>query len=398
MQDPTKERQIRTVPRSVIMPYLGGLIIVGSALLVLIVYRSYAWSGFLALLFYAGFHKPHHWVLQKVGQRRTLGASISTLVVMAVLVGPVSILTRLLIVQAIDLLNGIKAFLISDWALELAYRFPGIVSWITEDPFFWVELEATYIQILDEYSTYLDPDRIGNLVGGAYSFVLGGMSFTLGFAVNLVFGFILLFFLFKDAPLFSRGLESALPFPPSMLRSFVDRMKATISAVLVGNVFISILQGFALGIGFAICGVPNALLYGSIAIVFSIIPVIGTSPVWLPASLYLAFIEESYGLAIFLALYGLGMFLFLENILKPKILDRRLGIHPMFLFFSIIGGLKEFGITGIFLGPLFVALFVTLWKIYHIWDTTEDEERKLEEVGKDPAKEEAASLEEAKDG
>ena len=70
----------------------------------------------------------------------------------------------------------------------------------------------------------------------------------------------------------------------------------------------------------------------------------------------------------------------------------------MFLFFSIIGGLKEFGISGIFLGPLFVALFVTLWKIYHIWDTTEDEERKLQEAGKDPAQEVSASLEEANDG
>ena len=67
----------------------------------------------------------------------------------------------------------------------------------------------------------------------------------------------------------------------------------------------------------------------------------------------------------------------------------------MFLFFSIIGGLKEFGITGIFLGPLFVALFVTLWKIYHIWDTTEDEEKKLQAAGKDPASEVAATLEES---
>ncbi|MCB1137426.1 MAG: AI-2E family transporter [Leptospiraceae bacterium] len=384
MKDP-EDRYIRTVPRSVIMPYLGGLIIVGSAVLVLLVYRSYAWPAFLALLFYAGFQKPHSWILSKLKQNRTAAATVSTVLIMFVLLGPVSVLTRLLILQAIDLLNGIKTFLLSDWALELAQRFPGLVAWITDDPFFWVELEANYVQILDQYSSYLDPDRIGNLVGGAYSFVLGGMSFTLGFAVNLVFGFILMFFLFRDAPLFYRGLESALPFPPSLLRSFVDRMKQTISAVLVGNVFVSIMQGVALGIGFAICGVPNALLYGSIAVVFSIIPIVGTSPVWLPASVYLAFIEQRYGMAIFLAVYGLGMFLFLENIVKPKVLDKRLGVHPMFLFFSILGGLKEFGITGIFLGPLFVALFVTLWKIYHIWDTSEDEERKLMEAGLDPA-------------
>lgn len=354
------------------MPYLGGLIIVGSAFLVVLVYRSYAWPAFLALLFYAGFAKPHRWLLDRLKGNRTAAAGVSTVTVMAILLGPVSLLTRLLIIQAFDLLNGIKAFLLSDWALEVAQRFPGLVSWITDDPFFWVELEATYVKMLDQYSAYLDPDRVGNLLGGAYSFVLGGMTFTLTFAVNLVFGFILLFFLFRDAPLFYRALETALPFPPSLLRSFVDRMKETISAVLVGNVFVSVLQGVALGLGFAICGVPNALLYGSIAVVFSIIPVVGTSPVWIPGTLYLAFIVESYGLAIFLAVYGLGVFLLLENIVKPKILDRRLGIHPMFLFFSILGGLKEFGITGIFLGPLFVALFLTLWKIYHIWESDVD--------------------------
>lgn len=384
MKDPS-DRHIRTVPRSVIMPYLGGIIVLGAAVLVLIVYRSYAWPAFLALLFYAGFQKPHLWLLERFRHNRTLAATVATLVIAFILLGPVSVLTRLLILQAIDLTNGIKTFLLSDWALELVQRFPGLVSWITHDPFFWVELEATYVRMLDQYSSYLDPDRIGNLVGGAYSFVLGGVGFTVNFAVNLIFGFIILFFLFKDGPLFYRGLESALPFPPSLLRSFVDRMKQTISAVLVGNVFVSILQGIALGIGFAICGVPNALLYGFIAVAFSIIPVIGTSPVWVPATLYLAFIEQSYGLAIFLAVYGLSVFLFLENIVKPKVLDKRLGVHPMFLFFSILGGLKEFGITGIFLGPLFVALFVTLWKIYHIWDSTEDEQRKLEMAGLNPA-------------
>ncbi|MCB1308570.1 MAG: AI-2E family transporter, partial [Leptospiraceae bacterium] len=60
----------------------------------------------------------------------------------------------------------------------------------------------------------------------------------------------------------------------------------------------------------------------------------------------------------------------LENIVKPKLMDRKLGMHPLLLFFAILGGLTEFGFTGVILGPLFVTLFMTIWSIYHIWESS----------------------------
>jgi len=187
--------------------------------------------------------------------------------------------------------------------------------------------------------------------------------------INIFIGIILLFFLFRDGPHFYIFLENALPFPKSITSNFVSRMKEIISAVLKGNLLVSAIQGTAVGIGFFITGIPNVFLWGSIAAILSLIPIVGTSIVWIPGSLYLVFFEDSIGWAAVLAIYSLSMFLFLENIIKPKLLDKKLGMHPIFLFLAIIGGIAEFGITGVVLGPLFVTLFMTIWSIYHIWES-----------------------------
>lgn len=370
---------IRTISRNAILPFLGAILLITAGILVFIVYRSYAWPLFIALLFYAGFEKLNSKFVNWFKGNRTWAAALSTVIVILMLVGPVSLLIRLLILQIIDLATQLKLFLSSDWYLELIQRFPGVVQFITSKPFFWVDFQQSYLQLFDEYSRYLDPDRIGSLVGGAYTYVLGGMSYTVNLTVTFLFGFIILFFLFRNGPEFYQYLEKALPFPREITARFTERMKETILAVLIGNTLIAILQGTAVGIGLFIAGVPNALLWGFVATVFSIIPVVGTGFVWLPAALYLYFVEDSLGWALFLTIYGISMYLFLENILKPRLLDRKLGIHPVLIFFAILGGLSEFGITGVFLGPLIVTVFTTIWSIYHIWGS-EDPEIQKEEV------------------
>lgn len=376
---PPESEAIRTVSRSAILPFLGAILLITAGVFVFIIYRSYAWPLFIALLFYAGFERLNDKFVGWFRGNRTAAASLSTTLVVFTLVGPVSLLVRLLILQLIDLATQLKLFLSSQWYLELIQRFPGVVQFITSKPFFWVDFQKSYLEIFDQYSRYLDPDRVGSLVGGAYTFVLGGMSYTVNITVTFLFGFIILFFLFRNGPEFYQYLEKALPFPREITARFTSRMKETILAVLLGNTLIAILQGTAVGIGLFIAGVPNALLWGFVATIFSIIPVIGTGFVWFPASLYLYFIQESLGWALFLAIYGISMYLFLENILKPRLLDRKLGIHPLFIFFAILGGLAEFGVTGVFLGPLIVTVFTTIWSIYHIWGS-EDPEIQKEEV------------------
>ena len=103
-----------------------------------------------------------------------------------------------------------------------------------------------------------------------------------------------------------------------------------------------------------------------IAAILSVVPVIGASVVWVPCALYLAMFEMRLGAAILLAVYCLTILPVLENFIKPKLLNTKLGIHPLLLFFAIMGGISEFGLIGVIMGPLFLMLFKVIWDVYRI--------------------------------
>jgi len=360
---------IQTISRERILPYLASILLIGSGILVFIVYRSYAWPAFLAVLLYAAFDRPNKFFVRLFRGQRTIAAILSTIIVITVVFGPAALLGRYLVLEAIDLGLRLKDYVYSEKILHLAQSLPFVTDLVTSEQFFWVDLVDNLQGFMGKYQQYIDPDKFTSWLSNAYSLLTDSLQISIALTANLIFGLILLFFMFRDGPLFYSFMQDALPFPPELTRRFADRMKEIITAVIRGNIFVSILQGIAAGTGLFFAGIPNSILYGSIAAIFSLIPIIGTGVVWIPAVLYLAFVEYAYKKAIFLAIYSMGMYLFLENILKPKLLDKKLGMHSLFLFLAIIGGIQEFGITGVVLGPLFVTLFMTVWSIYHIWES-----------------------------
>ena len=359
--------QIRQLSKARILPYLASAMLLGAGFLVFLVYRSYAWPLFIAVLFYVGFDGLNRRLRLLLWASPSAGAAATMAVVVIAVLGPIALLIRHLLRELLGLIRALQAFFQGDRLFETVLSFPSITDSVTEEPFFWTTLADNYRGYVLEYGGLFESARLGAWLGNAYGVVTSGISITAGLAVNLLFALIILFFLFRDGSSFYTFLEEALPFPRALTQRFVGRMRTLIRAVLLGNVFVSILQGIAVGIGLSICGIQNSIVYGVVAGIFSLIPVIGTSVVWLPAVVYMVFAEQSYGYALFLTIWGVFFYLFLENILKPKILDRRLGVHPLLLFLAILGGIAEFGPTGVILGPLIVTLFITVWSIYHIW-------------------------------
>ena len=144
-------------------------------------------------------------------------------------------------------------------------------------------------------------------------------------------------------------------------------MVAVLDAVVKGNFFVSILQGTMVGIYFWIFGIPTFVLYGSIAAMTALIPIIGTAIVWVPAALYLYATGHTTG-AVVLSSLSLGTYFLLENLMKPWLLDRKLNLHPLFLFLAILGGIGEFGIKGVILGPFIVTSFLSIWEVIAVWN------------------------------
>lgn len=372
--DPIKKNTspfIITIKKEHVVPILASLILIGAGWLVFIVYQSYAWPAFLALLLYVGFDGINKYLIQITHGRRNSSALITTLLVVLVLMLPSIFLLSHLVAEIINLASLVSQALTNRRLLYTLQEVPYLTDFVTAEPFFWVDIVKFVQDSSKDYTSYFNTDKLGNWVSNIFVVLKGSVSVTMSFLLNLILTLIILFFLLRDGPGFYKFFRRALPFPEAMTDRFTEKMRTLIRAVLWGNVMVSFMQGAAISIGLSICNINNSVVYGAIAAIFSMIPIVGTAVVWAPTALYLA-LQGNYGLALFISIYGIAMYLLLENIFKPKLLDRKLGMHPLLLFLAILGGLAEFGITGVILGPLFVSLFMTMWDIYHIWGTHSD--------------------------
>lgn len=158
-----------------------------------------------------------------------------------------------------------------------------------------------------------------------------------------------------------------LPFSRELEEQVGRKIASAVQTVFRGNLIVSIMQGAAVYALLIFARISNPFLYASLAAFFSIIPVIGTSVVWLPIGLYIMFIENNIVGASLFMIAGLTFYLVLENVVKPKMLDKKLRIHPLLVFLSLIGGIQQFGIMGLVLGPVAVTLIVILWDFWKLY-------------------------------
>ncbi|MCO4812589.1 MAG: AI-2E family transporter, partial [Gammaproteobacteria bacterium] len=128
---------------------------------------------------------------------------------------------------------------------------------------------------------------------------------------------------------------------------------------------IGILQGGLAGIAFAVAGIDNAVFWGTVMAVLSVIPSIGSALVWGPACIILMMqgnVASGVSLLAFCAIV-VGS---LDNLLRPILVGKDTRMHELMIFFGTLGGIMMFGISGIFIGPLIASLFVTIWELYGV--------------------------------
>ena len=209
--------------------------------------------------------------------------------------------------------------------------------------------------------------------------IFSGMTFALAypitFSIKLFFMLITLFFLLKDGYKLDGLVYKILPFPDDIEKEIIDKLKNVLYLLVVGNLFIMSLQGLMVGLGLYLAGIKMPLLWGSLAAVLSLIPVIGTVFIWAPATLFYVF-SKDYGTALFIASWCFSWYMILENIAKPKLFGDKLNFHPLLLFFLLIGSIQTFGLPGVIIGPYFLSLFFSFWSIYKILDAY-DMDRKI---------------------
>jgi predicted PurR-regulated permease PerM len=136
-------------------------------------------------------------------------------------------------------------------------------------------------------------------------------------------------------------------------------------ATLKGTLVVGAIQGLLGGIAFWIIGIPSPAIWGLLMILLSIIPLVGSALVWLPAGIILLVIGQIWQ-GIFLLIVGFGIISLIDNILRPKLVGKDTQMHPLMVFFATLGGISLFGLPGFIIGPILVSLFMALWEIYAI--------------------------------
>ena len=200
-----------------------------------------------------------------------------------------------------------------------------------------------------------------------FSNVTAVISFSIKFILSLLTMLLILFFLFKEGDRFSRMLYRNLPFPKDIERSIANKISVVIKVLFAGNLFIMVLQGIVVGIGFWVFGFKMPLLWATVTAVLSLIPAIGTALVWVPAVIYLT-ATKSIISAIILGLWCLIGYLLLENLIKPNLFGKQLNFHPLIFFFLLIGSIQTFNLPGVIIGPILLSLFFSLWEVYKLLD------------------------------
>jgi len=283
--------------------------------------RPYLVTLLMAAIFAGLFHPFYQFLVRRLGGSRNLAAGITLLAVFLIVIVPLVFLSTLAVQQAVEVTNSARPWIEKQLAHpdpmgRLADAMP-ILDRLGLDREDLLKKAAEVVQSLGSFFV----DRITDLTGRTVRF---------------------LFHLF----LFAYSLFLS-----------VSR------AMLKGTLAIGILQGILGGLGFSVAHLPAPVFWGAVMVVLSIIPGIGTGLLWVPAAIYLV-VSGHMVPAIILSLWFLLIVGMVDNFLRPLLVGKDTRMHELLILFSTLGGLALWGISGLLLGPILAALFVTIWDIY----------------------------------
>jgi len=206
--------------------------------------------------------------------------------------------------------------------------------------------------------------ELGKLVG--FSLFEQARAITSNiFNIVLYFGLMLIvvFYMFIDGEKFIKYIYDLSPLPDEHDEKLFEKFMDMAGAVLIGNGLGGLIQGTAGGLLFLSLGFNSPFLWGVIMGFLAFLPIVGIGIVMIPAAVFLMLTSKMAAGIFVIVFYGLLSW-GVEYLFKPKVVGDRVSMHPLIVFFAIIGGLKAYGLLGIIYGPLIATLFLTLADIY----------------------------------
>ena len=304
---------------------------------------------FAAVVLAVVFHPLHTRIYISL-RRPNLAATISTILMILIVAIPAVVLGIVVTKELGDLYRSLS---------EKSAAQGGVSAYfmhLLETP---VRMLGKYVDLsrLDVRSTVL------GWVGAASRYLVGvsgrAVSNVMSLMLETVVVFFTLFFLFRDGVWFQRRIAAVLPLTREQSTRLVSRISETIVASVYGGIAVGLAQGLLTGAAFWALGLSSPVLWGLVAGLASLIPLVGTGLVWAPAAAVLA-LGGHWIKALILLGWGAAVVAQIDAVVRPYIVSGRAKMHNLLIFFALLGGVSEFGFMGIFIGPVIVSVTIVL--------------------------------------
>jgi len=196
---------------------------------------------------------------------------------------------------------------------------------------------------------------------GSSAFGLVGTATRL--ALNLTISLFGLFYLLLQPGETWDAVRPYIPFSAKNTEKLRQGFRDVTTSTIIGTGVTAAIQGFLVGLGFWLTGLPNGMFWGVVTMVFAILPVVGSALVWGPGAL--ALILGHHALAgVLLAIGGAVIVGNVDYVIRPMVFRRWANIHPLITLVGALAGVPYFGILGLLIGPLALSYFFELVKMY----------------------------------
>jgi predicted PurR-regulated permease PerM len=333
--------------------FLLALVIAASAAFLFTI-RTFLMTILVAAIFSGLAYPLYDSLLSRVRGSRPLAAGLTLLLTVVLFVAPLLAILTVVVNQAVRITTTVKP----------------VVERVLKEPTY-LDQQLQRIPGIEAITPYRDQIvmRTGDIVNTVGTFLVGSLSDATRGTVAFVFHAVLLlytmFFLLMDGPRMLRAVLTYVPLRDSEKEQMKSRFMTMTRATVKGTIVIGIVQGTMSGVAFWAVGIPDAIFWGVVMVLLSILPVVGGALVWVPACVILAATGEFLKAALLAGFCSLVVGS-VDNVLRPRLVGRDTEMHDLVILFSTLGGIITFGPIGFIVGPVLAGLFVTAWEIFAV--------------------------------
>lgn len=308
------------------------------------------WSTLAAILFQPLFKR----LLARWPGRRNRAALVALLIITVAVILPALVIGSMIIDQAAGVYGQIRSGQINfaSYFAQVHDALPRRLQQLLDSNGFG-SFERAQKQISEAVS-----DSASLLARRAFAIGANAAAFLLAFGVGLY----VTFFLLRDGERLGPAIVRALPLDQTVAQRLAEKFVTVARATLKGSVVVALVQGALGAITFWIVGLPAALLWGVLMAIAALLPAIGPAIIWAPVAVYLAATGAFWqtGVVVGSGVLVIGL---ADNILRPMLVGRDTGIPDWLVLVTTLGGIELVGLSGIVVGPIVGALFITGWSI-----------------------------------